>query len=45
VIYQALKNPDIKVTEIKKLEDGIDRFDKTLKRRLRQPWDKKDDAP
>jgi len=45
VIYQALKNPDGKAIEINKLEEGIERFDKTLKRRLRQPWDKKDDAP
>jgi predicted AlkP superfamily phosphohydrolase/phosphomutase len=45
VIYQALKNPEGKAAEIHKLEEGIERFDKTLKRRLRQPWDKKDDAP
>jgi predicted AlkP superfamily phosphohydrolase/phosphomutase len=45
VIYQALINPDGKAAEIHKLEEGIERFDKTLKRRLRQPWDKKDDAP
>ena len=45
VIYQALKNPDFKATEKKKLEEGIARFETTLKRGQRQPWDKKDDAP
>jgi predicted AlkP superfamily phosphohydrolase/phosphomutase len=45
VIYQVFKNPNFLPDEIDKLGAGIDRMELALKRRLREPWDKKDDAP
>lgn len=45
VLYQAFKNPNFKSDEIGKLKDGLARMELALNRRLRQPWDKKDDAP
>jgi len=45
VLYQAFKNPNFKPDEIAKLSAGMDRMELALKRRLREPWDKKDDAP
>ena len=45
VLYQAFKNPNFKSDEIAKLKDGLARMELALNRRLRQPWDKKDDAP
>jgi predicted AlkP superfamily phosphohydrolase/phosphomutase len=45
VLYQAFKNPNFKSDEIAKLKEGLVRMELALNRRLRQPWDKKDDAP
>lgn len=45
VLHQAFKNPNFKSDEITKLKAGIARMELALSRRLRQPWDKKDDAP
>ncbi len=45
VLYQAFKNPDFKSDEIGKLKAGLARMELALNRQLRQPWDKKDDAP
>jgi arylsulfatase A-like enzyme len=45
VLHQAFKNPNFRPDEIAKLKEGIARMELALNRRLRQPWDKKDDAP
>jgi hypothetical protein len=40
VIYQALKDPDVKIKEMTKLKDGLSRMETALQRGERQPWDK-----
>jgi hypothetical protein len=45
VLYQAFKVPSFKSEETIKLKEGLARMELALNRRLRQPWDKKDDAP
>lgn len=44
IIYQVLKNPNLKLDEIKKLQDGIMRMESVLQRDNREPWDKHDCA-
>lgn len=45
VLYQVFRDADLRANEVHKLEEGVARFEMTFKRKLRQPWDKKDDAP
>ena len=40
IIYQALKNPNLKSDEIAKLKAGLARMETALQRGERQPWDK-----
>lgn len=40
VIYQAMKNPNMKAEEIAKLKSGLARMETALQRGERQPWDK-----
>jgi hypothetical protein len=44
VIYQAFKDPNFKLKEIKKLKDGLARMEAALTRQSREPWDKIDCA-
>jgi len=44
IVYQALKDPNFKMKEINKLEDGISRMQTALARQDREPWDKHDCA-
>ncbi|SKA67317.1 hypothetical protein [Desulfobaculum bizertense] len=44
VIYQALKDPNLKMSEINKLKDAISRMEAALQRDNREPWDKHDCA-
>lgn len=44
IIYQALKNPNLKLDEIKKLQDAIARMESILERNNREPWEKHDCA-
>jgi hypothetical protein len=44
VIYQAFKDPNFKLKEIKKLKDGLARMETALTRQSREPWDKIDCA-
>jgi predicted AlkP superfamily phosphohydrolase/phosphomutase len=40
VLFQVLKDPDIKVKEVRKLKEGLARMETALQRGERQPWDK-----
>ncbi len=40
ILYQALKNPNMKAEEIAKLKAGLARMETALQRGERQPWDK-----
>ena len=40
ILYQALKNPNMKTEEINKLKAGLARMETALQRGERQPWDK-----
>jgi hypothetical protein len=44
ILYQALKDPNMKLKEIKKLQDAIGRMEIALQRDKREPWDKHDCA-
>ncbi|MBW2141342.1 MAG: alkaline phosphatase family protein [Deltaproteobacteria bacterium] len=44
VIYQAFKDPNFKMKEIKKLKDGLARMEAALERGSREPWDHHDCA-
>jgi len=44
VIYQALKDPDMKAKEIQKLREALGRMEAALQRDNREPWDKHDCA-
>nr|WP_321513799.1 hypothetical protein [uncultured Pseudodesulfovibrio sp.] len=44
VLYQALKDPDMKLKEIGKLKEAIGRMEVALQRDNREPWDKHDCA-
>lgn len=44
VIYQAMKNPNLKLDEIKKLKEALVRMESVIQRDNREPWDKHDCA-
>ncbi|OIO05943.1 MAG: hypothetical protein AUJ49_00500 [Desulfovibrionaceae bacterium CG1_02_65_16] len=44
VLYQVLKDPDMKLKEIGKLRDALGRMEVALQRDNREPWDKHDCA-
>lgn len=44
ILYQALKDPNMKLKEIKKLQEAIGRMEVALQRDNREPWDKHDCA-
>ncbi|GAU07795.1 hypothetical protein [Desulfoplanes formicivorans] len=44
VLYQALKDPDMKLKEMRKLKEAIGRMEVALQRDNREPWDKHDCA-
>jgi len=44
VLYQVLKDPDMKLKEIGKLRDALARMEVALQRDNREPWDKHDCA-
>ena len=44
VLYQALKDPNLKLKEILKLKEGLARMETALQRETREPWDKHDCA-
>ncbi len=44
IIYQVMKNPNLKLDEIKKLKEAIVRMESVIQRDNREPWDKHDCA-
>ncbi|EMG37320.1 hypothetical protein PCS_01831 [Desulfocurvibacter africanus PCS] len=44
VLYQVLKDPDLKMKEIAKLKEALGRMETALQRDNREPWDKHDCA-
>ena len=44
IIYQVMKNPNLKLDEIKKLKEAIARMESVIQRDNREPWDKHDCA-
>lgn len=44
VIYQVMKNPNLKLDEIKKLQEALVRMESVVARDNREPWDKHDCA-
>lgn len=44
VIWQVLKDPNMKLKEVIKLKDGLARMEAALERKERAPWDKHDCA-
>lgn len=44
IIYQAMKNPNLKLDEIRKLKDALIRMESVIQRDNREPWDKHDCA-
>ncbi|MDE7064157.1 MAG: hypothetical protein K2O70_01640 [Desulfovibrionaceae bacterium] len=44
IIYQALKNPNLKLDEIKKLKEALIRMESVIQRDNREPWEKHDCA-
>lgn len=44
VLYQILKDPNMKLNEINKLKDALSRMETALQRGSREPWDKHDCA-
>lgn len=40
ILYQVLKNPDMKADEMNKLKAALSRMETALQRNERQPWDK-----
>ena len=43
-IYQVMKNPNLKLEEIKKLKEALVRMESVIQRDNREPWDKHDCA-
>ncbi|MDY0258961.1 MAG: hypothetical protein RBR41_04765 [Desulfovibrio sp.] len=43
-IYQVMKNPNLKLDEIKKLKEALMRMESVIQRDNREPWDKHDCA-
>lgn len=44
IIYQLLKNPNLKLDEIQKLKEALVRMESVIQRDNREPWDKHDCA-
>ena len=44
IIYQVLKDPNLKLTEITKLEEALARMEQVMARNSREPWEKHDCA-
>ena len=44
IIYQVMKNPNLKLEEIKKLKQALVRMESVIQRDNREPWDKHDCA-
>lgn len=44
IIYQMLKDPNLKVAEIAKLKEALARMESVIARENREPWDKHDCA-
>jgi len=44
VIYQALKSPNAKLDEVRKLKEAVQRMEGALARDNREPWEKHDCA-
>ena len=44
IIYQVMKNPNLKLEEIKKLKEALVRMESVIQRDNREPWDKHDCA-
>lgn len=44
VIYQVLKDPNLKLNEIIKLQEALARMESVIERNNREPWDKHDCA-
>lgn len=44
IIYQVLKNPNLKLDEIQKLKEALVRMESVIQRDNREPWDKHDCA-
>lgn len=44
IVYQVMKNPNLKLEEIKKLKEALVRMESVIQRDNREPWDKHDCA-
>ncbi len=44
IIYQVMKNPNLKLDEIRKLKEALVRMESVIQRDNREPWDKHDCA-
>lgn len=44
IVYQIMKNPNLKLDEIKKLKEALIRMESVIQRDNREPWDKHDCA-
>ena len=44
VIYQVLKDPNLKLNELIKLQEALARMESVIERNNREPWDKHDCA-
>lgn len=44
IIYQVLKDPNLKLNEIIKLQEALARMESVIERNSREPWDKHDCA-
>ncbi len=44
IIYQVLKDPNLKLNEIIKLQEALARMESVIERNNREPWDKHDCA-
>ncbi|MBD5641311.1 MAG: hypothetical protein HDQ91_02685 [Desulfovibrio sp.] len=44
VLYQVLKDPNLKLNEIIKLQEALARMESVIERNNREPWDKHDCA-
>ena len=44
IIYQVMKNPNLKLDEIRKLKEALLRMESVIQRDNREPWDKHDCA-
>lgn len=44
VLYQVLKDPNLKLNELIKLQEALERMESVIERNNREPWDKHDCA-